>query len=165
MLLHIQLLKCKAIGTWLRLRSRRRGDGRATHVWTSVFMLSLLNSASCTLSLHQSKDAQLCLRMLTPAIKASGAMLYAPTMDDIQTKCHLLSLKCFILELVMVIEEEEVDDEVSDCVRNFAESLRDHQSHAPSCPPCEAHSLGNITTFLDRLNKLLQAMPQLKQMS
>ncbi|XP_077381281.1 interleukin-15 isoform X3 [Festucalex cinctus] len=93
--------------------------------------------------------------------KNSSAMLYAPSMNDIQAKCDNLSLKCFLVELVMVIGEEDVDIDNDDvlCILNFNDNLH-LEGNAISCPPCEAHSLGNVTTFLNRLKTLLQAMAQ-----
>lgn len=42
-----------------------------------------------------------------------------------QAKCQLLSLKCYFLELVMVMDEEEVDGDniYGNCLHNFNEAL------------------------------------------
>ncbi|XP_077427899.1 interleukin-15 [Vanacampus margaritifer] len=155
-------LQTTRTGTRLRLCPHLCRDRRTTQVWwLSVFVLSFLSSASCALSVRESRDLQQCLSGLTPFIENSSAMLYAPSMNDIQADCHPSSLKCFLVELAMVIDEEEVDMDNDDvaCIHNFKDHL-DREGNAVSCPPCEAHSLGNVTTFLDRLKTLLQAMAQ-----
>ncbi|XP_077381279.1 interleukin-15 isoform X1 [Festucalex cinctus] len=149
-------------GIRLRLCPHLCRDRHTTQVWwLCVFVLSFLSSASCALSVRDSQDLQQCLSGLTPFIQNSSAMLYAPSMNDIQAKCDNLSLKCFLVELVMVIGEEDVDIDNDDvlCILNFNDNLH-LEGNAISCPPCEAHSLGNVTTFLNRLKTLLQAMAQ-----
>ncbi|XP_061684773.1 uncharacterized protein LOC133505607 isoform X2 [Syngnathoides biaculeatus] len=110
---------------------------------------------------QESEQLQQCLGSLTPSIEESRAMLYAPSVDNIQAKCHFLSLNCYFLELVMVLDEEEVDvDNIyANCIQDFIDNLAlESDTSQVSCPPCEAHALGNITTFLHRLKTLLQAM-------
>uniref|UniRef100_A0A3Q3IEM0 Interleukin n=1 Tax=Monopterus albus TaxID=43700 RepID=A0A3Q3IEM0_MONAL len=57
--------------------------------------------------------------------------------------CDNEMLRCYILELMMAINEAELQAEVE------AEG---------DCRPCEAYSLQNITIFLERLNNLLEKM-------
>nr|UNA06292.1 interleukin [Hippocampus erectus] len=160
-LVTVRLITCGTAGTRLRLCPHLCRDRRTTQVWLCVFVLSFLSSTSSALSAQDSEDLQLCLRSLTPSIEESRAMLYAPSMNDIQAKCHLVSLKCYFLELVMVMDEEEVDGDniYGNCLHDFNEALLpEGDALQVSCPPCEAHSLGNVTTFLDRLKTLLQAV-------
>ncbi|XP_061684772.1 uncharacterized protein LOC133505607 isoform X1 [Syngnathoides biaculeatus] len=151
----------KATGARLRFCAHLSGGRRTTQVWLCVFALSFLISASCGLSTQESEQLQQCLGSLTPSIEESRAMLYAPSVDNIQAKCHFLSLNCYFLELVMVLDEEEVDvDNIyANCIQDFIDNLAlESDTSQVSCPPCEAHALGNITTFLHRLKTLLQAM-------
>lgn len=68
-----------------------------------------------------------------------------------------MSLKCFLLELMMVIEEQEITGEHAECIfdYNFENGSSTFQA---DCPPCEAYTLKNITIFLERLNNLLEEM-------
>ncbi|XP_040003146.1 interleukin-15-like isoform X4 [Xiphias gladius] len=83
----------------------------------------------------------------------SDAMLYAPSINDIEEKCKSMSLKCYMLELIMVLDEEDVMNKKASCILDFNDNL---QPNSVACPPCEAYSLKNITIFLDRLNNLLE---------
>ncbi|XP_049576318.1 uncharacterized protein [Syngnathus scovelli] len=156
-LVPLHLISCGTAGTRLSLCPHLCRDRRTTQVWLCVFVLSLFFSSSCALSLGDSKRVQQCLSGLTPSIEESSAMLYAPSMNEIRAKCHHLSLKCYLEELVMVIDEEEVDNVYANCIEEFNETLQT-ESNAVNCQPCETHSLGNVTTFLDRFKTLLQAL-------
>uniref|UniRef100_A0A3Q3IPY6 Interleukin n=1 Tax=Monopterus albus TaxID=43700 RepID=A0A3Q3IPY6_MONAL len=85
--------------------------------------------------------------------------------------CDNEMLRCYILELMMAINEAELQAEVEAevfgtkerCIFDyfhlyyFSETL--HNSVSPGdCRPCEAYSLQNITIFLERLNNLLEKM-------
>ncbi|KAM9818594.1 uncharacterized protein ACBT44_008773 [Syngnathus typhle] len=159
-LVPFHLISCGTAGIRLSLCPHLCRDRHTTQVWLCVFVLSLLVSTSCALSPDHSETLQKCLSSLTPSIEESSAMLYAPSMNEIRAKCHHLSLKCYFLELVMVMDEEEVAlDTNTDCIHNFNDMLQTERNALQvNCPPCEAHSVGNITTFLDRLNTLLQAL-------
>ncbi|KAG7239238.1 hypothetical protein INR49_029883 [Caranx melampygus] len=85
----------------------------------------------------------------------SDAMLYAPSVDNITANCESASLKCYIEELLMVLDEEEVMDGKVQCIHNFT---KDRDFSFEGCLPCEAYSPENITIFLDRLNTLLEKM-------
>uniref|UniRef100_A0A3Q3D6B4 Interleukin n=1 Tax=Hippocampus comes TaxID=109280 RepID=A0A3Q3D6B4_HIPCM len=142
---------CFQVGTRLRLCPHLCRDRRTTQVWLCVFVLS----TATFIAFHSPMRPENAL--IFAPLQESRAMLYAPSMNDIQ--CHLLSLKCYFLELVMVMDEEEVDGDniYGNCLHDFNEALLP-KDDAVSCPPCEAHSQGNITTFLDRLKTLLQAV-------
>lgn len=100
------------------------------------------------------KDVQLCFNDLKHAIQNSDAMLYAPSINDIKAECKNMSLKCYMLELIMVIDEEEITDHNSDCIKDFNRYLSSEA--IVGCPRCEAYSLKNITIFLERLCNLLE---------
>ncbi|XP_072772460.1 uncharacterized protein il2 [Nerophis lumbriciformis] len=155
----VQRIRCRASGTQRRPRPHLCRDRHKTQGWLCVFVLSILNKTSCALDVRDSEKVQKCLRHLTPFIKNSDAMLYAPSMNDIQTKCLLFSLECYVKELLMVIKEEEVkaDNIYANCIFAFGRQLKS-ESFQVSCLPCEAHSLGDISTFLRELEKLLQAI-------
>ncbi|XP_061684774.1 uncharacterized protein LOC133505607 isoform X3 [Syngnathoides biaculeatus] len=143
----------------LRRRLRLRGVGRAQSAAFVTGGPLVPVQANCNKA--ESEQLQQCLGSLTPSIEESRAMLYAPSVDNIQAKCHFLSLNCYFLELVMVLDEEEVDvDNIyANCIQDFIDNLAlESDTSQVSCPPCEAHALGNITTFLHRLKTLLQAM-------
>ncbi|XP_041789014.1 interleukin-15-like isoform X2 [Chelmon rostratus] len=120
--------------------------------------LSVLSTCTCAASVPGTADVQTCLEGLKHAIQKSDAMLYAPSVNDVEDKCKIMSLRCYMLELIMVIDEEEIiDDNNADCLMDFNDILPP-EANSVGCPPCEAYSLKNITTFLERLNSLLQEM-------
>ncbi|KAF0037275.1 hypothetical protein F2P81_010149 [Scophthalmus maximus] len=53
----------------------------------------------------------------------SDAMLYAPSIDDIEENCENVSLKCYMLELIMVLDEEEVKGNKASCILAFNDHL------------------------------------------
>ncbi|KAI3353091.1 hypothetical protein L3Q82_019655 [Scortum barcoo] len=116
---------------------------------------SFLSTYTCAASLSDTSFVQSCLQLLKGDIEKSDAMLYAPTSNDIKENCKMMSLSCYMQELMMVIEEEGVHTTEAHCIFDFYEQLRP-EANFVGCPPCEAYSLKNITIFLDRLNNLLQ---------
>nr|UOV22687.1 interleukin 15 [Oostethus manadensis] len=158
-------IPCRASGTQQRVRAHLCRDRHTTQVWLCVCVLSILTTASCALTVSQSADVQQCVSSLRPSIENSDAMLYAPSMNDIHVKCHLLTLECYVKELLMVIDEEDVENTYVYCILHFNDTLHDEilTSTPVSCPPCEAHTLGNISTFLSRLNTLLEAIASQKK--
>ncbi|KAM9314342.1 interleukin-15 isoform 2-T2 [Pholidichthys leucotaenia] len=128
-------------------------ESHKTQVWLCFLVLSLL-STSTFASEIDTRRLQQCLRNLRPFIEKSDAMLYAPSTNDITDGCTMTSLKCYLLELIMITYEEEVNHPTAECfnIANYYLHL-----HA-GCPPCEAYSLGNITVFLDNLQNLLEYM-------
>ncbi|KAM9770289.1 interleukin-15 isoform 1-T1 [Menidia menidia] len=100
------------------------------------------------------RDLKTCLEQLKRIIEKSDAMLYAPSVNEIEDKCSDMALKCYLLELMVVIDEEEITDPRKDCI------YAHHRTLLPlvGCPSCETYSLGNITIFMDRLIRLLEKM-------
>ncbi|XP_054636426.1 uncharacterized protein LOC129183335 isoform X2 [Dunckerocampus dactyliophorus] len=134
----VQRIRCRASVTQRRLRPHLCSDRHTTQVWLCVFVLSILTTASCALTVSQSADVQHCVSNLRPSIKKSDAMLYAPSMNDIHAKCHLLSLECYIKELLMVINEEDVENTYVHCILNFNDTLHDEILTSASVSPMSA---------------------------
>ncbi|XP_040893200.1 interleukin-15 isoform X3 [Toxotes jaculatrix] len=130
-------------------------ESHKTQVWLCFLVLSSLSISTCAASADNTRPLQFCLKALQNRIEKSDAMLYAPSVNDIKENCENVSLKCYMLELIMVLNEEEVNDTIANCIFNFNDILR---PNTVGCPPCEAYSLKNITIFLDRLNNLLEKM-------
>ncbi|XP_008300765.1 interleukin-15 isoform X1 [Stegastes partitus] len=128
-------------------------ESHKTQVWLCFLVLSLLSTSTCAQAfVPETADLKICLRDIKKTIEKSDAMLYAPSVNDIKDNCKTMSLKCYILELIMVMDEEEITETTAvDCIFHFNESLQPEVG----CPPCESYSLKNITIFLERLNKLL----------
>lgn len=110
----------------------------------------------CAAYVPGTQDVQNCLKRLEPTIKRSDAMLYAPLTNDVEENCKMMSLRCYMLELMMVMNEEEIMNEAN-CIFEFYDTLP-AEARSVGCPPCEAYSQKNITVFLDRLNNLLEEM-------
>uniref|UniRef100_A0A3Q1IBH3 Interleukin n=1 Tax=Anabas testudineus TaxID=64144 RepID=A0A3Q1IBH3_ANATE len=91
-------------------------------------------------------------------LRKSDAMLYAPSVDEIKNNCENMSLKCYMLELIMVLDEEEIEDQATKCIISFNEFLQPPNVSSDGCPACETYSLKNTSTFLDRLKTLLEKM-------
>uniref|UniRef100_A0A3B3ZGB3 Interleukin-15 n=1 Tax=Periophthalmus magnuspinnatus TaxID=409849 RepID=A0A3B3ZGB3_9GOBI len=81
----------------------------------------------------------------------SDAKLYAPSVDEIEENCERWFLHCYMLELHMVLSEELIEGDDTDCIAHFL-----YNSPKGSCPACEAMALRNSTTFLDNLKSLLE---------
>ncbi|XP_068583372.1 interleukin-15 [Cebidichthys violaceus] len=136
-------------------------ESHKTQVWLCFLVLSLLSTSTCAAPWET--DLQKCLKSerLKNAIEQSDAMLYAPSNSDVKENCKKKSLKCYVVELVMVIIEEEIVNAETHYILDLNETLPalDKPAAYPvDCPPCEAYSLKNITVFLERLNSLLQEM-------
>ncbi|XP_034543004.1 interleukin-15-like isoform X1 [Notolabrus celidotus] len=130
-------------------------DSHKTQVWLCFFILSFLSTCTCAVSSKDIEHFNICLDHLKSSIQKSDAMLYAPSTNDVKPACVNMSLNCYMLELKMVIDEEDVWNNYTQCINEFALSLSS-SANAVGCPPCEAYSPQNITIFLERLNTLLQ---------
>lgn len=124
-------------------------ESHKTQVWLCFLVLSLLST--CVAAVPDTEDLQRCVKDLRVQIEESDAMLYAPSIDDIKDHCTNMSLKCYMLELMMVCEEKEVPDNLIHCINVFNDELPTDDG----CP-CEVYSQENITIFLERLNDLLK---------
>ncbi|XP_051242683.1 interleukin-15-like isoform X2 [Dicentrarchus labrax] len=134
-------------------------ESHKTQVWLCFLILSFLSPFTCAASVPDVTEVKICLNRLKPAIEKSDAMLYAPSGDDIKESCKITSLRCYMLELIMVAGEEEIMNNDTECIMDFNDTLPTVESVV--CPPCEAYSLENITIFLERLNTLLENMATL----
>uniref|UniRef100_A0AAQ6ISW2 Interleukin n=1 Tax=Anabas testudineus TaxID=64144 RepID=A0AAQ6ISW2_ANATE len=76
----------------------------------------------------------------------------------VANNCENMSLKCYMLELIMVLDEEEIEDQATKCIISFNEFLQPPNVSSDGCPACETYSLKNTSTFLDRLKTLLEKM-------
>ncbi|XP_023126447.1 interleukin-15-like [Amphiprion ocellaris] len=143
-------------GSQFQLTCNLCRESHKTQVWLCFLVLSFLNLSTCAHAfVPGTADLKICLRDLRKTIENSDAMLYAPSINDIKDNCKSMSLKCYILELMMVMDEEEITEPTAiDCIFHFNDSLQPEVG----CPPCESYSLKNITIFLDRLNNLLDYM-------
>lgn len=141
-------------------------ESHKPQVWLCFLVLSLLSTSTCAApGAAKLAHLQSCLgtEYLKKAIEKSDAMLYAPSANEVKENCKMMSLKCYILELRMVIVEEVgSENPKTHCVMDFNERLPDLDNGASEypvdCPPCEAYSLKNITVFMERLNSLLQEL-------
>nr|AZL96432.1 IL-15 [Trachidermus fasciatus] len=147
----------RAKGVQFQLTCHLCRESHKTKVWLCFLVLSLLSTSVCAAE-RPSVYLLNCLgsERLKNAIKRSDAMLYAPSTSDVKENCKESSLKCYILELMVVIVEEEIQDKKAHCIFDFNASMP--TNYPVDCPPCEAFSLKNITVFLDRLFSLLQEM-------
>ncbi|XP_044203110.1 interleukin-15-like isoform X2 [Thunnus albacares] len=103
------------------------------------------------------RDLKHCVEEVKQTIEKSDAMLYAPSTDDIKENCRIMALKCYMLELIMVLHEEKITIDAVYHILNFNEYIKTMPgADQVGCPPCEAYSLKNITVFLARLNHLLE---------
>uniref|UniRef100_A0A672YVA5 Interleukin n=1 Tax=Sphaeramia orbicularis TaxID=375764 RepID=A0A672YVA5_9TELE len=134
-------------------------DSHRTQVWLCFLILSVLCSIACAYTGPETGGLQQCLENLKNAIEKSDAMLYAPSINDIKEDCESASLRCYMLELKMVLEELEIRDKNAFCVFHFMVAV-DMIPNTGSCPACEAHALKNSTIFLERLNTLLNKLNQ-----
>ncbi|XP_068614188.1 interleukin-15-like [Brachionichthys hirsutus] len=131
-------------------------ESHKSEVWLRFLILSFLSTYTCAASVPGTADVQICLNLLRHDIEKSDAMLYTPSTNDVKKNCKMMSLRCYMLELIMVINEEEIMDNNAECISDFDETLPEVNS--VDCPPCEAYSLRNITVFLEELNNLLEEM-------
>ncbi|XP_029288363.1 interleukin-15 isoform X2 [Cottoperca gobio] len=133
-------------------------ESHKTQVWLCFLALSFLSTSTCAAPWPGAIHLQTCLnfKRLKEAIEKSDAMLYSPSTKDVEENCKKMLLKCYILELMMVINEEEIKDFKADCIFDSYDALP--EANAVGCPSCEAHSLKDITEFLEGLNTYLQEM-------
>uniref|UniRef100_A0A3P9I9A4 Interleukin n=1 Tax=Oryzias latipes TaxID=8090 RepID=A0A3P9I9A4_ORYLA len=129
-------------------------DNHKTQLWLSFLILSFLTT--CTRADSEIEDLLTCLENLDSTLKKSDAMLYTAPLSDVE-KCKHMVLKCYMVELIMVIIEEKIHDKKADCLRHFNETL----TPEVGCPQCEMHSLQNISTFLKILTNTLQKLNSL----
>uniref|UniRef100_UPI0037E6FFAB interleukin-15 n=1 Tax=Semicossyphus pulcher TaxID=241346 RepID=UPI0037E6FFAB len=132
-------------------------ESHKTQVWLCFLILSCLSTSTCADAVPHLDHLQTCLNDLKPSIEKSDAMLYAPSANNVKENCKKMSLKCYMLELIMVISENEyLEDKLeTKCILEFNESLL---PEAKVGCPCEIHSQKNITIFLERLSNLLKEM-------
>ncbi|XP_034087133.1 interleukin-15 isoform X2 [Gymnodraco acuticeps] len=132
-------------------------ESHKTQVWLCFLVLSFLSTSPCAASLPDTQDLQGCFDVLREAIKNSDAMLYAPNevINDAE-ECKLMLLKCYMLELLMVIHEEEIRTHEADVFFEFNAGF--HPEHDGCQRPCESYPLVNITRFSERLKSFLQEM-------
>lgn len=136
-------------------------ESHKTQVWLCFLVLSFFSVYTCAASLPDTVEVRICLERLKVAIEKSDAMLYAPSANDVKDNCKVMSLRCYMLELMMVIKEEEVRTNDAECIFDFSDKLG-VETNSVGCPACEAYSLQNITTFLDRLNALFEELTALQ---
>ncbi|KAK9540530.1 hypothetical protein VZT92_002977 [Zoarces viviparus] len=139
-------------------------ESHKTQVWLCFLVLSLLSTSTCAAPYDTPVNLQKCLSLdkLKNAIERSEAKLYAPSNNDVKENCQRMVLKCYLMELVMVIIEEEIEDAETHCILDFNEDLppldKRPAAYPVDCPPCEAYALKNIKVFMERFNSLLQEM-------
>nr|AGS55349.1 interleukin-15 [Sparus aurata] len=124
--------------------------------WLCFLILSFLSTSMCAAPVPY-PHLKVCLQGLEKDIKDSDVMLYAPLAHEIKENCKMMSLRCYMLELMMVTDEEEIRNNFTECIFFFTEQP---EEESVGCPPCEAYSLNNITIFLERLNALLEEMTE-----
>uniref|UniRef100_A0A087XMF1 Interleukin n=1 Tax=Poecilia formosa TaxID=48698 RepID=A0A087XMF1_POEFO len=127
-------------------------DSHKTQVWLCFFTLSLLTSCVSATKIDV-QDLQTCLQKdLKGAIEKSNAKLYAPKTEDMTDSCQQKVLFCYMLELMMVFEEEDTEPSKTQCIFNFNRTLLPEKN----CPACEIYSLENSKVFYNRLLNILQ---------
>ncbi|XP_034401008.1 interleukin-15-like isoform X2 [Cyclopterus lumpus] len=145
-----------AKGVQFQLTCHLYRESHKTQVWLCFLVLSLLSTSTSAAPELATSHLLTCLKSetLKNAIERSEAMLYAPLSSDVKENCKMISLRCYMSELTMVIAEEEIQDPKTHIFFDFNEKLP--KDHPVDCPPCEAYSLKNMTVFLERLISLLQ---------
>ncbi|XP_044203109.1 interleukin-15-like isoform X1 [Thunnus albacares] len=132
-------------------------ESHKTQVWLCFLLLSFLSMSTCSAQGPHLRDLKHCVEEVKQTIEKSDAMLYAPSTDDIKENCRIMALKCYMLELIMVLHEEKITIDAVYHILNFNEYIKTMPgADQVGCPPCEAYSLKNITVFLARLNHLLE---------
>lgn len=127
-------------------------DSHKTQVWLCFFTLSLLTSCISASRLTNTQDLQTCLKHLKGTIEKSDAMLYSPPIP-LTDRCQHQVLQCYMLELRVIFEEEEIADTNDvQCFYHFNKTLLPERN----CPECETHPLKNSNEFFKGLMDLLQ---------
>uniref|UniRef100_A0A3Q3FVB0 Interleukin-15-like n=1 Tax=Labrus bergylta TaxID=56723 RepID=A0A3Q3FVB0_9LABR len=98
-------------------------EGHKTQVWLCFLILSFLGMSTCAVSERDMANLKECLKWIKPSIEKSDALLYAPSANEVEEKCKNMSLKCYMLELKMVIEEEDIRHKKADCIFDFSDTL------------------------------------------
>ncbi|XP_028273648.1 interleukin-15 isoform X2 [Parambassis ranga] len=130
-------------------------ESHKTQVWLCFLLLSFLSTSTCaTHTSAQIKDLQECVNQVRQTIEKSDVMLYALSIDDIKDNCRVMTLRCYMLELSMVMWEEDVTTNKAGFINLFITELNPEDG----CPQCETYPLTNITIFLDRIKNLLELM-------
>uniref|UniRef100_A0A3Q3WEI7 Interleukin n=1 Tax=Mola mola TaxID=94237 RepID=A0A3Q3WEI7_MOLML len=114
-------------------------------------------TSTCAASLSGTEHVMVCLKKLRHAIEVREGITSDIRLTIYSENCKHMSLRCYMLELIMAIDEEEIVDNSAECIIDFF-SDKLPQTISVGCPPCEAYSLKNITVFLERLNNLLQEL-------
>ncbi|KAE8300296.1 hypothetical protein D5F01_LYC00433 [Larimichthys crocea] len=147
----------RAKGVQFQLTCNLCRESHKTQVWLCFLVLSFLSIHTCVAAVPGTAEVLLCLEGVKQEIQKSDAMLYAPSAssadDKVKAKCKEVWLRCYMLELKMVLDEERIANRNADCILDFYEKL---SNNTVGCPPCEAYALKNITVFLERLNNLFQ---------
>ncbi|XP_067106650.1 interleukin-15 isoform X2 [Osmerus mordax] len=107
------------------------------------------------------KELQEILKETKEIIEKSDALVYAPVFDNIPESCSKMFLKCYLLDLEIILQEEEMLD-VTYCrshnIRSFIEDCSTlFTFSSENCLPCESEIV-NTTIFIERLDELLKAM-------
>ncbi|KAM8843123.1 interleukin-15 isoform 1-T1 [Synchiropus picturatus] len=138
-----------ATGAWFHLTCKV-----CRKVWLGVLVLSFLSGTTSANSDYE--DLLRCLEKLTDSFQNSTAMLYAPSVNT-EDNCELMSLKCYLTELMMVIGEQEINNLYTRCIDDFNDGLLESRSQ-DLCLQCEVHPQQDITTFLKQLRELLERL-------
>ncbi|KAF1395370.1 hypothetical protein PFLUV_G00010810 [Perca fluviatilis] len=98
-------------------------ESHKTQVWLCFLVLSFLSTSTSAafVPVPNTSHAQSCLKSLKNAIEKSDAMLYAPS--AVQESCKVMSLRCYILELLVVIMEQEIVGPKANCIFDFNDRL------------------------------------------
>ncbi|XP_034043726.1 interleukin 15, like isoform X4 [Thalassophryne amazonica] len=116
-----------------------------TQAWLCFFVLS-------------AAEVSMCLDNMSDIIKKSDALLYTPSINDIEENCIISSFSCYMLELeVIFFEQDIVENEDVDCIFHYKDALPS-ETHSASCQPCEAYALKNTTVFFNSLKALLEEL-------
>ncbi|XP_034043724.1 interleukin 15, like isoform X2 [Thalassophryne amazonica] len=149
---------------------RDGAPGHRTHVLqrTATGAQFLLSCSLCRLShttqawlcffVLSAAEVSMCLDNMSDIIKKSDALLYTPSINDIEENCIISSFSCYMLELeVIFFEQDIVENEDVDCIFHYKDALPS-ETHSASCQPCEAYALKNTTVFFNSLKALLEEL-------
>ncbi|XP_054599638.1 interleukin-15 isoform X2 [Nothobranchius furzeri] len=124
-----------------------------TQVWLCFLILSFLSTCHSAPSVSEIKDLRTSLSNLKLYIERSTAILYTPTVQ-FQDKCKNMILRCYMLELMVILYEEEIPDSEGQFIYHFNQSL----SPEIGCPPCETYNPQNSETFFKSLKNVLEKL-------